>query len=132
MKKGVFLTLVNDLDKDKKSMYWRIRPYNSGLESLQNEVGGYIEHCFPVLDLERRGIDAWCNDEGKLLNLPPTFPLFYEGRLYDIIAGNICFIGGDDETGESFGLPDHQIKIVIQTIESVLGAHLKVYDERKN
>ncbi len=36
-----------------------------GFESLQKIVGGYLEYiCI------EEGIDLWCNEEGRILNLP--------------------------------------------------------------
>lgn len=74
------------------------------LENLQEIVGGYIE-CVGVFD----NILCVCNEEGKMLKLPPNFIL--NG---DIIVGDVFFCAGGEEDFES--LDDEQI----QTIMNIL------------
>lgn len=69
----------------------------SGLESLQNAVGGYIQAIYPFDD----PIALICNEEGKLLQLPLNRGLRGErGDVYDIIVGNFLIVG---LTEDNFG-----------------------------
>lgn len=77
------------------------RPYvkeiDSGLESLQHEVGGYIEVVYPFAD----PVGIVCNEEGKLEGLPLNRALRDEdGYLYDVLAGTFLIVG---LTEEDFG-----------------------------
>lgn len=56
------------------------------LKELQNIVGGYVE-TFPF----KNGIRCWCNEEGKIHNLPPNF--YFCG---DCIVGTVFFSRDDD------------------------------------
>lgn len=63
---------------------------NSGLQSLQAEVGGFIEPVYPYEDT----VAVICNEEGKLNGLPLNRALRDEdGRPYDIVAGTFLVIG---------------------------------------
>ena len=63
---------------------------NSGLSSLQKEVGGYIEAVYPFED----PVAIICNEEGKLEGLPLNRALRDEdGHVYDIIAGTFLIAG---------------------------------------
>ena len=75
----------------------------SGLESLQEKVGGLIQALY--ID----DVALICNEEGKLLGLPFNRPLFDKnGDLYDIIAGTFLVAG---LTEDDFGsLSDKQIE----------------------
>ncbi len=70
------------------------KPYmkdiNSGLHSLQHEVGGYIEAIYPYEDL----VGLVCNEEGKLEGLPLNRAVYGEdGEIFDIIAGTFLIVG---------------------------------------
>lgn len=86
------------------------RPYEKeidpGLESLQREVGGYIEVVYPFED----PVALICNEEGKLDGLPLNRALCDEdGDPYDIIAGTFMVAGAG---GDRFGSlePEHMEK----------------------
>ena len=75
----------------------RIEEISSGLESLQQAVGGYIEAVYPFDD----PVALICNEEGKLEGLPLNRGLYDDnGDLYDIIAGPMLVVG---LTEDSFG-----------------------------
>lgn len=77
------------------------------LQAMQEAVGGYIQALYPYDD----EIALVCNDEGKLLRLPPNrFLKDNEGKVYDIIAGDffVCAAPSDSESFES--LPEPLIK----------------------
>lgn len=74
------------------------------LETLQKEVGGYIEAVYPFED--RVGII--CNEEGKLLGLKLNRALRDDdGEIYDVISGTFLVVGLGDEDFTS--LNDNQI-----------------------
>ena len=70
---------------------------DSGLESLQEAVGGDIAATYPYED----PVAIICNANGKIMNLPWNRALCDEnGEIYDIIAGNFLIVG---LTEEDFG-----------------------------
>ena len=71
-----------------------IKEIDKGLDSLQKEVGGYIEAVYPFED--RVGII--CNEEGKLLGLKLNRALRDDdGEIYDVISGTFLVVGLGDE-----------------------------------
>lgn len=63
---------------------------DGSLETMQQLVGGYIEHLSAG-----NGLGILCNEEGKLLGLAPSGCEFMD----DPLVGNIIFLG---ENGEDF------------------------------
>lgn len=86
--KGITVLVV----EPKKEPYVKTIP--SGLESLQQEVGGDIEAVYPFED----PVALIVNEEGKLEGLPLNRGLYNdEGRLYDITSGTMLVVGlGED------------------------------------
>lgn len=77
----------------------------TGLESLQSEVGGYIEAVYPF----EEPVAIVCNEEGKLTGLPLNRALRDEtGEVYDILAGTFLIVGLGEE--DFTGLSEKQIK----------------------
>ena len=75
------------------------------LETLQKEVGGYIEAVYPFED----EVGIICNEEGKLIGLHPNRALYDDdGKICDVVAGTFLVVGlgGDDFTS----LTDEQIE----------------------
>lgn len=66
-----------------------------GLESLQQQVGGYIEAIYPFED----PVGIVCNEEGKIKGLQLNRSLRDDdNNLYDIISGTFLVVGlGDDD-----------------------------------
>lgn len=63
---------------------------DSGLESLQKAVGGYIEAVYPFDD----PVAVIVNDEGKINGLPLNRALRDEaGEIYDVMAGQFLVVG---------------------------------------
>lgn len=94
----------------------------NGLESLQKIVGGYIE--IPYLgDVFRdNDIDVIINEEGKLIGgMNPEIAVVDEksGRILDVVYGNCIFASHDDE-GNTIGLNDEQVKIVMNELETII------------
>lgn len=70
---------------------------DSGLESLQHEVGGYIQAVYPF----EEPVAIVCDEEAKLEGLPLNRALRDEdGDIYDIVAGTFMVVGLTDD---SFG-----------------------------
>ena len=68
---------------------------NSGLEPLQQAVGGDIQAVYPFDD----PVAIIVNDEGKNMGLPPNRVLRDEnGRIYDILPGNALIVGLGEES----------------------------------
>lgn len=68
------------------------------LEAYQEMVGGYIEVLYPFED----EVGIICNEEGKLVGLPPNRAMFNEdGKAYDIIAGKFLVVGLGEENFDS-------------------------------
>lgn len=70
------------------------KPYmkdiDSGLHSLQREVGGYIEAIYPYEDL----VGLVCNEDGKMEGLPLNRAIYSKsGEMFDIIAGTFLIVG---------------------------------------
>jgi hypothetical protein len=91
----------------------------NSLEELQSIVGGYIE--FPFLGNKFRDntIDVIINEEGKFIEgLKPEIALV-DGEtksILDIVYGN-CIFASHDEEGNTIGLNDEQIKIIMEELQ---------------
>lgn len=92
------------------------------LTSVQQLVGGTIQAVYPF----EEPVALICNDEGKLLNLPPNRALRdCNGAIYDIVAGTffLCAASADSDRFESltdeqaqtymerFAMPEQFIKV---------------------
>ena len=79
------------------------------LSSMQGVVGGLIQAIYPFAEEVALMI---CNEEGKLLGLPPNRVLRHpeSGDIYDVVVGTFfpCAAPSDSENFES--LTDDQIK----------------------
>lgn len=75
-----------------------LKDINSGLHSLQREVGGYIEAIYPY----EEQVGLVCNEEGKLEGLPLNRAIHGKnGEMVDIIAGTFLIVGlSKDDFGE--------------------------------
>ena len=70
---------------------------DSGLSSLQHEVGGYIQAVYPF----EEPVAILCNEEGKFEGLPLNRALRDDdGEIYDIVAGTFLVVG---LTEDNFG-----------------------------
>lgn len=81
------------------------KPYmkdvDSGLHSLQREVGGYIEAIYPYED----SVGLVCNEEGKIEGLPLNRAIYSKsGEMFDVIAGTFLIVGlSEDNFSELSG-----------------------------
>lgn len=96
-----------------------VKPYvqeiQSGLESLQREVGGDIQAIYPYED----AVSIICADEGKLMGMPFNRALRDEyGHIYDVLVGKFLIVGLSEDNFAS--IPETLIskyKQVFQTPE---------------
>ena len=89
-------------------------------QTIKDAVGGWIE----AVTSENGKLTFWCNEEGKLHGLEPnraatylwwaTAP-FMKGQ--DILVGPIVLTGGADPAGETLGLDDDQVTIILDYLE---------------
>jgi hypothetical protein len=86
---------------------------NPTLEMLQGAVDGLIETLGRIRSPFRDNveIDAYVNQEGLLMSLPMVMAIYdeYGARPF---AGNIVFVGGDSETGDSVALTEDEIDFI--------------------
>lgn len=94
----------------------KVETVEHGYKTMQRLVtpegedsGGSMIECVYVQELSEHGIDLWLNEEGKVLGLKPNFMLF-GGR--DVAVGPVFFASVDDE-GETIGLTDKQVEVVL-------------------
>ena len=78
---------------------------DDGLESLQHEVDGYIEICYPFED----DVCIVLNEEGKLGGYLPNRAIMDGDTIVDIIFGTFIVCGFDDEGG-LVSLTDEQVE----------------------
>lgn len=71
---------------------------------MQAIVGGYIE-VYPLAD----DVAIVCNEEGKINGLELNRPIYHNGKIIEIIAGNFFIAGDDISIGEFVSLTDEQI-----------------------
>lgn len=83
------------------------------LQSLQNEVDGFIEVVYPLKD---EPIAIICNEEGKLLNLEPNRTLYDDqGYPLDVICGTFLVVGLEEDHFTS--LDQRQIHLLSMLLE---------------
>ena len=89
------------------------------LEELQKIVGGYIEIPYLSKEFNDNGIDVIINEEGKFTEgLRPEIAIV-DGKtkkILDVIVGN-CIFASHDEEGNTVGLNDKQMKVVMQELQ---------------
>lgn len=81
---------------------------DGSLASMQALVGGTIQAIYPFSE----PVAIICNDEGKLLGLPPNRALRHPrtGEVYDILCGTVFLCGAPPEEETFQSLSDAQIK----------------------
>ena len=82
-----------------------VKEIQGTLENLKEIVGGYIE----CVDFGYDNILMVCNEEGKLLRLPPNF-----AYMNDVIVGDVFFCSGGEEDFES--LTDDQVEFLMTVL----------------
>lgn len=81
---------------------------NGSLASMQALVGGTIQAIYPFPE----PVAIICNDEGKLLGLPPNRALRHPQtrEVYDILCGTVFLCGAPPEEETFVSLSDAQIE----------------------
>jgi hypothetical protein len=79
-----------------------VETVDTDLKTMQSLVGGYIE-CLQLDGSENRGIDLWCNEEGRISALPPN------RKVFDQFIHGDFFIAAHDDEGETVGLTEREI-----------------------
>ena len=112
MKRDKILVLNTEtLQLEEREVEERIVSY----ETIRDGVDGLIERfCYNRL-LNDFKIDCWCNEEGKLIELPISLVIAKEKdgdyEWIEAIAGNVVFTGRDCE-GNSLPLTEQQIEVI--------------------
>lgn len=91
-------------------------PFSDELTALQSCVNGHIEH-ITFEGLTEHYIDAWINEEGKLIGMKPSIVYTHEGILVDIVVGPLVFTRFDDY-GETYGLTDIDLNTIANWINN--------------
>ena len=107
------------------------REISNDLGSLQKIVGGYIEIPFLSNIFNENGIDVIINEEGKLIEgMQPEIALADKiGYVLDIIYGN-CIFASHDEEGNTIGLNEEQIKIIMEVLKDEVMLYNKNEDKK--
>lgn len=105
--------------------------YESTYDLLRSNVGGYIERVCFLEEFNKRGIDVWINEEGKLENLAPSM-LFIDkyGNIAEYLAGDIVFSRVNKKT-ETVPLTNKDIYWIKRYLESLPKMTLIRIGERK-
>ncbi|MBP3930248.1 MAG: DUF3846 domain-containing protein [Peptostreptococcaceae bacterium] len=85
------------------------------LHTFQEIVGGLIEVPFVSHKLYEKGIDIIINEEGKLLDLKPSMVVMNEGKIIDIIHGNVIFTSYDNY-GNQKSLTQEQTDYILELV----------------
>ena len=96
-----------------------VKEIENSLENLQKIVGGYIEMPYISKVFIQNGIDMVINEDGKFMDeLKPQIAIIgkVNNQVLDIIYGNCIFVSHDDN-GETVGLNDKQIKVVMNELK---------------
>lgn len=78
-------------------------------EALSEIVGGYIECVYPFSDMD---VALICNEEGKLIGLPPNRELIRKSDKwrFDLLAGTFFFVGARDGEEDFSSLTEREIE----------------------
>lgn len=90
--------------------------FESSYEMLRNSVEGMIECVSWIPCLSERGIDIWCNEEGKINDSDPTIAIAQGERLIDVIHGNVVFAKNDAE-GNTIPLMEDDFHFIEKLLE---------------
>ena len=76
------------------------------LSAMQKQVGGLIQAIYPF----EEPIALVCNEEGKLLGLPPNRCLRdEEGHIYDVVSGSFFLCAAPPDSEHFEGLTEEQL-----------------------
>ena len=84
-----------------------VKDISGDLKQMQKIVDGYIEVIYPFEDK----VALVCNEEGKLMSLPPNRGLWDDnGNLYEIICGTFFLCGAPSGSDTFSSLTPEQIE----------------------
>ena len=86
---------------------------DDSLGSLQHEVDGYIEVCYPFDDYACIIV----NEEGKLGGYEPNRAILDGNEIVDIIFGTFLVVGMNDDEDTFVSLTDEQVKTYTKMYE---------------
>lgn len=92
-----------------------IENFDQSLESIQEIVGGYVQ-TLVLRSKDGREVTIWFNEEGKLMGLPINFPIVQEGKVIELIVGNVLVTSIND-SGETVGLNDEELDFVKESFK---------------
>ena len=92
-----------------------LKTIENNLHKFQEIVGGLIETPFVSNKLYEKGIDIIINEEGKGLDLKPSMVVMNEGKIIDIIHGNVIFTSHDNY-GNQKSLTQEQIEYIVELV----------------
>ena len=88
-----------------------VREIGNSLEAMQQVVGGFIEALYPFDE----PVALICNEEGKLMDLPPNRALRDDtGEVYDIISGTFFLCAALPDSDRFEGLNDQQVRTYLE------------------
>ena len=96
-----------------------VKEIENSLATLQEIVGGYIEMPFLSKVFIQNEIDMVINEEGKYMDdLKPQIAVISKvnNQILDLIYGNCIFVSHDNK-GDTIGLSNRQIKIVMDELK---------------
>lgn len=109
--------LVYKADGTFKEVYEE--DYESTYDLLRSNVDGYIERVCFLEEFNKRGIDVWINEEGKLENLAPSIVIANKnGNILEYLAGDIVFSRVNEKT-ETVPLTNEDIYWIKRYLESL-------------
>lgn len=91
----------------------------NSLETFQSIVGGYIEIPLISKTLKQHNVDVVINSEGKYIEgLRPEIAIVGKetNTTLDVVYGNCVFVSHDN-VGNTIGLNDEQIEVVMEELE---------------
>lgn len=87
------------------------------LRNFQEAVGGYIEHI--VVRIPDVGaVDAYINEEGRLMDLPPNRSFVMGAGYRETVVGPVLFIGPADANGNTLNLPEDTARKLVEYLSS--------------
>jgi len=94
-----------------------VKNISGSLKSMQRIVGGTIQAIYPFDNPE---IALICNDDGKLIGLPPNRALYdKQGKIYDVVAGTFFLCSAPADSDKFKSLTDEQIKIYTERFRTI-------------
>lgn len=96
-----------------------VKGKNIPYEVLRDSVGGLIELYNFSYELEKQNIDCFVDEEYLLKGgLEPTFCEVYDGKIVNVVFGNMVFCK-NDEYGGSISLTDDDIALIKDKLSRV-------------